>query len=135
MSTLQPLLSSRTNSCSSKRKQPLLPEDEVQRITKALKSIKQKNVDEMRKLSKTALDALIRMEEIENSMEEEARSVHPNYVREIRTCKLTFAMSYKELVEDCDGNEPSIETIRFQVQLMNEDSKATPSAAEDKGNC
>jgi hypothetical protein len=126
-------MSRANNNNNNKRK---LPEDEVLRITKELKSIKQKNVEEMRRLSQTALDALIQMEEIENSMEEEARMVYPNYAREIHTCKLTFARSYKERVEDCgDGDEPTIETIRFHVQLMNEDSKASTSsvaAAEEE---
>ena len=126
-------MSRANNTNNNKRK---LPEDEVLRITKELKSIKQKNVEEMRRLSQTALDALIQMEEIENSMEEEARMVYPNYAREIHTCKLTFARSYKERVEDCgDGDEPTIETIRFHVQLMNEDSKASTSsvaAAEEE---
>ena len=124
-------MSRANNNNNNKRK---LPEDEVLRITKELKSIKQKNVEEMRRLSQTALDALIRMEEIENSMEEEARMVYPNYAREIHTCKLTFARSYKERVEDCgDGDEPTIETIRFHVQLMNEDSKASTSSVAAAG--
>ena len=110
---------------NTKRK---LPEEEVQRITEKLKSIKQKNVEEMRRLSKTALDALIRMEEIEYNMEEEARAVYPNYAREIRNCKVTFAMTYKEINDDCDGDEPPIETIRWCVEMMNEDSNATAIA-------
>jgi hypothetical protein len=39
-----------------------LPEEEVQLIIPALRAIKQKDVEEMRKLSQIALDALVAME-------------------------------------------------------------------------
>ena len=118
-------MSNRTN----KRK---LPDDEKQTITKALKAIKQKNVEEMRTLSKTALEALLKMEKIENDMNEEARAIHPDYTRVIYDFKLTFKNAYQELVEDQDGNDPSIETIRYEVQQMNEDAEATSTTEEDK---
>lgn len=107
-----------------------LPEEEVERITKSLKAIKLKNVEEMRKLSKTALEALEAMEKIENDMDEEARMLYPDYPRVVRGVKLTFQRAYQDLVMDGDGNCPSIETIRFEVQEMNQDANATPSADE-----
>jgi hypothetical protein len=104
---------------SRKRK---LTDEERAPITEALKEIKKKRAYTVLELTKTALDALHKLEEIEETMETEARKVHDDYVNVIQDYKVTFQPFYPEHLEELDEPPPTLEDALVMVGRMNEEA-------------
>ena len=107
---------------SRKRK---LTEEECAPIIEALSEIKKRKAAIVLELTQTALDALLKLEEIEATMDEEARKVHEDYVNSIEDYKVTFQPFYQEQAEELDEPPPTLEDARFLVQKMNQDASNT----------
>ena len=76
----------------------------------------------MLELTKTALDALHKLEEIEETMDTEARKVHDDYVNVIQDYKVTFQSFYQEHSEEFDEPPPTLEDALVMVGRMNEEA-------------
>jgi hypothetical protein len=112
---------------SRKRK---LTEEECAHIIEALSKIKKRKAAIVLELTQTALDALLKLEEIEVTMDEEARKVHEDYVNSIEDYKVTFQPFYQEQAEELDEPPPTLEDARFLVQKMNQDASNTINGEE-----
>ncbi len=112
---------------SNSRKRTLTEEERVP-IIEALSQIKNKRADVVLELTQTALDALLKLEEIEETMDAEARKVHKDYVSVIQDYKVTFRSDYPEDEEELDYPPATLEDARFLVQMMNQDASNTIKA-------
>ena len=102
-----------------------LTEEECAPITEALAAIKKKKAETVLALTQTAMDALIKLEEIEEEMDAEARKVHEDYVDGITDFKVTFKDYYPEHAEELDEPPATLEDAHTVVQMMNQDASDT----------
>ena len=102
-----------------------LTEDECAPIIEALTVIKKKKAETVLALTKTALDALFKLEDIEEEIDTEARKVHEDYVNVIKDYKVTFRSDYLEHEEELDDPPANLEDARFVVQEMNKNASDT----------
>jgi uracil-DNA glycosylase len=102
-----------------------LTEEECAPIIEALGAIKKKKAEIVLALTQTALDALLKLEAIEEEIDAEARKVHEDYVNSIEDYKVTFQPFYQEQAEELDEPPPTLEDARFLVQKMNQDASNT----------
>ena len=119
---------------SNSRKRSLT-EEECAPIIEALGAIKKKKAEIVLALTQTALDALLKLEAIEEEIDAEARKVHEDYVNVIRGFKVTFQSDYPEHAEELDDPPATLEDARFLVQQMNRGASDTLSwkkATEEK---
>ena len=83
-----------------------------------LKAIRAKHAPVAFELARVALDALNKLEQLEDAMDEEARALYPRYVRDIQDYKLTFQHDYPDRAEEYDDDTPFLENAISVVQGM-----------------
>ena len=108
-----------------------LTDEERAPIVGALREIKQKKAAIVRELTQTALDALLKLEKIEETMDAEARAVHDDYANVIEDYKVTFQTVYQEHAEDLDEPPPTLDDAIVLMGSMNENASKTLTRKED----
>ena len=101
----------------SKTTPGLSPEDKAA-LMPQLKAIRAKHAPVAFELARVALDALNKLEQLEDAMDEEARALYPRYVRDIQDYKLTFQHDYPDRAEKYDDDTPFLENAIRVVQGM-----------------
>jgi hypothetical protein len=111
-----------------------LTEEERAPIIEALSAIKKKKAEMVLALTQTALDALIKLEAIEEEMDAEASKVHEDYVNAIQDFKVTFQDYYPEHAEELEEPPATLEDARALVQKMNQDASDTLGCKKTEEN-
>jgi len=94
-----------------------------------LAALRAKHAPRVLELARVAFDALNELEQIEDTMDEEARAFYPHYVRDIQDHKLTFQHDYPACSEEYDDSAPFLEEAATVVADMRKEAEATVALA------